>query len=110
MPALSRRFVLSLPFIGSLLAKTALGSTPALAQPAASASGNTEWRNYAGDLGSHRYAPLDQINAANFNDLEVAWRFKTDFLGNRPEYQFEATPLLIKGRLYTPAGCAAKWE
>ncbi len=43
--------------------------------------------------------PLEQITAANFNDLEVAWRFKTDFLGNRPEYQFEATPLLIKGRL-----------
>ena len=25
--------------------------------------------------------PLDQINAANFNKLEVAWRFKTDIAG-----------------------------
>ena len=25
-----------------------------------------------------RYRPLDQINAFNFNKLEVAWRFKTD--------------------------------
>ena len=33
---------------------------------------------YAGDLGATRYSPLDQINASNFNKLEVAWRFKTD--------------------------------
>ena len=29
---------------------------------------NGEWRTYGGDLGHTRYAPLDQINAANFND------------------------------------------
>ena len=40
-----------------------------------------EWRTYGGDLASTRYAPLDQINADNFNQLEVAWRFKTDNLG-----------------------------
>ena len=48
--------------------------------------------------------PLDQINAANFNKLEVAWRFKTDNLGTRPEYKLEGTPLAIKGVLYTTAG------
>ena len=47
---------------------------------------NGEWRTYGGDLGHTRYAPLDQINAANFNKLEVAWRFKTDSLGPRPEF------------------------
>jgi len=30
--------------------------------------------------------PLDQINASNFNDLEIAWRIKTDNFGDRPEY------------------------
>ena len=49
-----------------------------------------EWRTYGGDLGNTRYSPLDQINADNFNKLEVAWRFKTDNLGPRPEFQFEA--------------------
>ena len=49
-------------------------------------------------------SPLDQINAANFNKLEVAWRFKTDNLGTRPEYKLEGTPLVIKGVLYTTAG------
>jgi len=65
---------------------------------------NGEWTTYAGDLGSTRYSPLDQINASNFNKLEVAWRFKTDFLGPRPEYQFEVTPLMVHGVVYTTAG------
>jgi quinoprotein glucose dehydrogenase len=46
-----------------------------------------EWRTYGADLGHTRYSPLDQINASNFNQLEVAWRFKTDHLGPRPEFQ-----------------------
>jgi quinoprotein glucose dehydrogenase len=65
---------------------------------------DTEWRHYAADQANTRYAPLDQINAGNFGDLEVAWSFKTDVLGARKEYQFESTPLLIKGRLFTTAG------
>src|SRR5439155_4871678 len=51
-----------------------------------------EWPAYGGDTGNTRYSPLDQINAANFSSLVVAWRFKTDHLGPRPEYQYETTP------------------
>ena len=69
-----------------------------------SGAANGEWRSYGGDLGHTRYAPLDQITAANFGTLEVAWRFKTDSLGPRPEFQFESTPLMIKGVVYTTAG------
>ncbi len=78
----------------------------ALDFPAAAQSGakNGEWPTYGGDLGNTRYSPLDQINAGNFNNLEVAWRFKTDFLGPRPEYQFEGTPLMVRGVVYTTAG------
>ncbi len=65
---------------------------------------NGEWRNYGGDLGSTRYAPLDQINADNFSKLEIAWRFKTDSLGPRPEFKFESTPLMVHGVLYSTAG------
>ncbi len=65
---------------------------------------NGEWPTYGGDLGSTRYSPLDQINATNFNKLEVAWRFKTDYLGPRKEFQLEATPLMVRGVLYTTAG------
>ncbi len=65
---------------------------------------NWEWRTYGADLRSTRYAPLDQINASNFNNLEVAWRFKTDNLGPQPEFNFQTTPLMVGGRLYFSAG------
>jgi quinoprotein glucose dehydrogenase len=67
-------------------------------------SGTGEWRSYAGDLRNFRYSPLDQINANNFSKLEIAWRLKTDSLGNRPEYKLEATPLMVNGVVYTTAG------
>jgi len=63
-----------------------------------------EWWTYGGDLASTRYAPLDQINKDNFKNLEIAWRFKTDFLGPRPEYNFQSTPLEADGILYSTAG------
>ena len=63
-----------------------------------------EWPTYGGDLRSTRYAPLDQINAGNFSELEVAWRFKTDAMGPRPEFNFQATPLMVDGVLYMTAG------
>jgi glucose dehydrogenase len=73
------------------------------AQPLPSAT-NAEWRSYAGDLRNHHYSPLTQITAANFNSLEVAWRFKTDALGPRPEFKLEGTPLMVNGVLYTTGG------
>src|SRR6266545_346385 len=56
-----------------------------------------EWRSYGADLANTRYSPLDQINPQNFNQLEVAFRFKTESLGPRPEFSFEATPLMVNG-------------
>ena len=79
----------------------ALACLPAHAQTGAR---DGEWRSYGADTGNTRYSPLDLINSANFNKLEVAWRFKTDSLGPRPEYQFEGTPLMVKRRIYTTAG------
>jgi quinoprotein glucose dehydrogenase len=63
-----------------------------------------EWPSYTGDVRGSRYSPLDQINAANFKTLEVAWRFKTDSLGNRPEFKLEGTPLMVGGKIYATAG------
>src|ERR1051325_4723177 len=53
---------------------------------------DTEWASYAADIAGTRYRPLDQINASNFSDLEIAWRIKTDNFGDRPEYKLEGTP------------------
>src|SRR6202166_1898828 len=63
-----------------------------------------DWPYYFADAKGTRYSPQDQINASNFNQLEVAWHFKTDNLGARPEYKLEGTPLEINGVVYTTAG------
>ncbi|MBZ5559346.1 MAG: PQQ-binding-like beta-propeller repeat protein [Acidobacteriia bacterium] len=65
---------------------------------------NGEWPMYTADLRGSKYSPLDQIDASNFNTLEVAWRFKTDNLGPRPENKLEGTPIMIGGMLYTTGG------
>jgi quinoprotein glucose dehydrogenase len=65
---------------------------------------NGEWRTYGGDLGNTRYSPLTQINASNFDKLQIAWRFNTANLGPRPEFNLEATPLMVGGVVYSVAG------
>src|SRR5688500_13591857 len=65
---------------------------------------NGEWRTWGGDLGATRYAPLEQINGANFKTLQIAWRFKTDNLGTRPDFNLQTTPLFVNGVLYATAG------
>jgi quinoprotein glucose dehydrogenase len=74
------------------------------AQSAAQSAKKDEWPTYGADLASTRYKPFDQIDASNFNKLELAWSFKTDNLGTRPEYKLEGTPLMINGVLYATAG------
>src|SRR6266540_7114277 len=63
-----------------------------------------EWPMYTADLRGSKYSPLDQIDANNFSKLEVAWRFKTDNLGPRPENKLEGTPIMVKGMVYATAG------
>ena len=50
-----------------------------VASPASAQHGATggEWRSYAGDTGSTKYSPLDQITAENFRDLEVRWHWRS---------------------------------
>ena len=94
--------------VGSVLAAAivamSLGVVAQQRVPARVGAQNGEWRTYGGDLRSTRYAPLDQINKDNFSKLEIAWRFKTDALGPRPEFNFQSTPLMVGGKLYTTGG------
>ncbi len=67
-----------------LLALLAGAATTAHAQPGEAAgpwqtydTSNGEWRSYAGDIGGKKYSPLDQIDAGNFADLEIAWEWTT---------------------------------
>ena len=63
-----------------------------------------DWPLYLGDASGSKFKPLDQINASNFSNLEVAWRFKTDHMGNRAEYKLEGTPIEVGGVVYATAG------
>jgi quinoprotein glucose dehydrogenase len=86
-----------------LLCAAAVVICPPSASPQSQTKGS-DWPSYAADLAGTRYRPLDQINASNFSDLEIAWRIKTDNFGDRPEYKLEGTPLMVNGVLYATAG------
>jgi quinoprotein glucose dehydrogenase len=78
-----------------------LGIFPLAAQTGAK---NGEWLTYGADLGNTKYSPLSQINPANFNRLKLAWRFHTENLGARPEFNMEGTPLVAHGVMYSTVG------
>lgn len=67
--------------ITTLLLALVLATAPAAqAPPAPSVAPSTargEWPTYGGDLASTKYSPLDQITAANFASLKIAWRAKS---------------------------------
>jgi quinoprotein glucose dehydrogenase len=64
----------------------------------------TEWTANRGDVEGTGYSSLDLINATNVHDLYIAWRWKSDNFGPTPEYNLEATPLMVDGVLYATAG------
>ena len=63
------------------------------------------WPAYGGDAGSTKYAPLDQINADNVDQLQVAWQWTTSDAPVLAENDlgagaFKATPIMVHGVLY----------
>ncbi|MDG1438178.1 MAG: hypothetical protein P8P98_04315, partial [Emcibacteraceae bacterium] len=97
---------MKLNFKKSVMALTMLatGLTSNIATADEPGTANGEWHHYTGDMKGSRYSPLDQIDADNFEDLEVAWSFSTKNLGSRAEYKLEVTPIMVDGMLYATAG------
>jgi quinoprotein glucose dehydrogenase len=65
--------------------------------------GQVEWRHHGNDLASSKYSPLDQINGANFSELEVAWRWESAdrrLGGAYDTGHYTATPLMVGGVVY----------
>jgi quinoprotein glucose dehydrogenase len=60
-----------------------------------------EWRYWGADAWSTRYSPLDQINATNFDSLQVAWKWDAGQYGEDEYYR--TTPLYANGRIFTVA-------
>lgn len=80
---------------------TAPGGVGRVALPDARGNVAGEWRVWAADAWSSRYSPLEQIDAQNFNRLEVAWQWNASAFGSDEYYR--TTPLYANGRLFTVA-------
>ncbi len=62
-----------------------------------------EWPHHGKDLASSKYSPLAQINAENFGQLEVAWRWESADRRLQGAYDtgnYTATPLMVGGKVY----------
>jgi quinoprotein glucose dehydrogenase len=68
--------------------------------------GPSEWLSHGRDNANTKYSPLDQINAGNFKDVEVAWRWKSisgEVVEKFPHIrigQFKPTPIVADGMMY----------
>jgi len=103
-------------FVGRLLLAVAFFLMALPVVLAQSGSDNGDWPSYASDAGSTKYTSLDQINAENFSELEIAWRWDSidaeldlnAALGSDGDDlsfgRLQATPLMIDGVVYMITG------
>jgi quinoprotein glucose dehydrogenase len=59
-----------------------------------------QWAHYGGDAGGRQYSPLDQVNASNVGELEIAWQYRTGELQRRSEFEnatakVQVNPILL---------------
>ena len=84
-----------------LLLPVVLGLVKGCAPPDPGAAG--EWPHHGADLASSKYSALDQVNAENFAQLEVAWRWESADARLQGAYDtgsYTATPLMVGGTVY----------
>lgn len=99
----TRSLMIALAGVGA-----AVTASIAPAQPPTDSASRGEWRTYGSDPLGSRYSPLDQIQAENFKDLKVAWRWYSPdntLLKRRPDLKAgpnEGTPIMVEGVLYVP--------
>ena len=72
----------------------ALGITAALG-PLASAQTSADWPTFGGEAGGGQYSAIDQINASNVEQLEVAWTYRSGDMA-----WHEVTPIHANNTLY----------
>ena len=87
---------------------SALAMVAAMAIPAATlaqyGADGDEWKVYGGGPGHTRHSSLDQIDASNIADVEIAWRWNARNYGPNPFARSATTPLMVNGVLYATAG------
>jgi len=86
-----------------------------LGVPVPSPAQDSEWPVTTGDKGGQRYSPLDQIDADNAGDLEIAWRWSSPDNVRVAEDRrlrsrrmqpggHQVTPIKVGDRLYATTG------
>jgi alcohol dehydrogenase (cytochrome c) len=108
---------------GTLTVEVRKNVTPPMSIPAvvlpgtvdAAAPDDGTWPSYNRTLTSHRYSPLNQVNAGNVDKLEVLCTYDTHLREN-----YETGPLMVNGALIfttgydifsiDPSTCALNWQ
>ncbi len=62
---------------------------------------NGQWSYIGGDAWHTRYAQASEINASNFENLEIVWRWNASSFGSSTP---RATPTYVEGKLITVTG------
>ncbi len=99
------------PILAAAVVACAMFSAAAAPAVAQYGAPNGEWPSYGGDLGGTKYSGLDQIDAGNFNDLEIAWRWRSadetldldalrEIHENLSILNMKVTPLMVGGTVY----------
>jgi quinoprotein glucose dehydrogenase len=78
------------------------------------ADGDRDWPAYAGDKGSSKYSPLDQINKDTVGRLRVAWtrsglpeELRASFPDAQAPANYQHTPLVVGGVMYISSAVGA---
>ncbi|HAK54799.1 MAG TPA: hypothetical protein DCP38_04855 [Acidobacteria bacterium] len=89
------------PAVWLVLACGILLAAPMAATAQGPGTENGEWMYLGGDAWHTRYSPADEIDADNFELLEVAWEWDAASFGSSTS---RATPSYIDGKLITVTG------
>ncbi len=89
---------------GLALALGAVLAVPAFAGAQGTGTENGEWRYLGGDAWHTRYLPASEIDATNFNDLELVWSWNGTSFGTPGADLMRPTPSYVDGIIYTVAG------
>ena len=90
--------------VSLVLALAAFVALPSLSVAQDRGTPDGEWHFQSGDAWGTRYSPLTQIDADNFENLEMQWVWRGDNFSPHPLYLSRSTPSYIDGLLYTVAG------
>ena len=97
-----RRTLGSRTILGALvLALGVVVAIPAAGLAQGPGTENGQWTYLGGDAWHTRYTPADQIDASNFEDLKLAWRWNASSFGPSTA---RATPTYVGGKLITVSG------